>query len=233
MNQGKLIENSAPIGILGGTGAEGSGLALRFGMAGHPVIIGSRNAQNAREKAQALQQRLGQAGYSGGTYSGRENAEVASLSRLLLLTAPFEHAGELLSSCRDAIQNNTILIDATVPLRFESRQPEMLELAEGSGSQHLAQFLPKQCQIVACFKTIPAHVLLETGSILDCCEFVCGDSQEAKTQVIEILSDIHGLRPLDAGPLKMARTLEQMTILAIRLNQRYKTRSSRFSIVGF
>jgi len=232
MNQGKLIENSAPIGILGGTGPEGSGLALRFGLAGYSVIIGSRSAENARVKAQTVQQRLEQTD-SGGTCSGKENVEVASLSRLLLLTAPFEHASKLLDSCQDAIQDNTILIDATVPLLFKSRTPEVVELAEGSGSQFLAQFLPKRCQIVACFKTIPAHVLLDTSSRLDCCEFVCGDSPEAKAQVIEILSHIHGLRPLDAGPLKMAGTLEQMTVLAITLNQHYKTRSSRFSIVGF
>ena len=106
------------------------------------------------------------------------------------------------------------------------------ELPEGSASEHLKARLPETIPLVAAFKTEPAHLLAEIDEALDCDSFVASDSKDAKTRVIEAISGIEGLRVVDAGTLYSARTLERMTVLAIGLNRRYKTKTSRFRIIG-
>lgn len=220
-----------PIGILAGTGLEGSGLALRLGQAGFPVVVGSRLANRAIEKAKQLTGDLAKAGFPT-VISGAANSELASNSDLMLLTAPFEHAADLLKSCQSTMTPGSVLVDATVPLVFQAGRVELRELKVGSGSEYLRQFLPESCELVAAFKTIPAHVLVDIDRPLDCDLFVCSDSQQAKSRVIEIASRIPGLRPLDAGSLRQAQTLERMTALAVEINRRYKVKSARFRVIG-
>jgi NADPH-dependent F420 reductase len=219
------------IGMLGGTGREGSGLALRLSLAGFPILIGSRSSERAREKAEELRHRLGQAS-DPTVFTGKENAEVARAADLIFLTAPFEHAAELLQACRPAFQTGSILVDVTVPLTFQAGRVQAMEFVEGSGSQHLANYLPEGITLVAAFKTIPAQLLADLNTRLDCDVFVCGDSQQAKGRVLEVASRIVGLRPVDAGPLREAHTLERMCALAIGLNRRYKVKTARFRVVG-
>jgi NADPH-dependent F420 reductase len=219
------------IGVLGGTGPEGRGLALRLGLAGFPVLIGSRSAERAHEQAEELQHRLGQA--SGPTrFAGKENTEVAGAADLIFLTVPFDHAAELLQACRPVFRPGSTLVDVTVPLTFQAGRAQVREFAEGSGSAHLASCLPEGMTLVAAFKTIPAQLLADLDSSLDCDVFVCGDSQPAKGRVLEVASRIAGLRPVDAGWLREAHTLEHMCALAIGLNRRYKIKTARFRVVG-
>ena len=96
----------------------------------------------------------------------------------------------------------------------------------------IAAHLPDRVRLVGAFKTVPAHVLAELHTPLECDVFVCSDSKEARGEVMELAKRIPSLRPLDAGPLGMARTLERMTILAIHLNRRYKKKGARYSVVG-
>jgi 8-hydroxy-5-deazaflavin:NADPH oxidoreductase len=219
------------IGMLGGTGLEGSGLALRFGQAGFPVLIGSRSVERARGKAQELADKLGKRGYTA-VFTGCENAEIAAAADLVFLTAPFEHAADLLKACVPTFRAGTALVDVTVPLRFQAGGVELRELVEGSASEYLAKYLPEGMALVAAFKTIPAQLLADLDASLDCDVFVCSDSQEAKLRVVEIASRIPSLRPLDAGSLREARTLEHMSALAIGINRRYKVKSARFRVVG-
>lgn len=219
------------IGILGGTGQEGSGLALRLGLAGFPVLIGSRLSERAREKAEDLTGRLNQSGHSG-AFTGKENVEVAHASDLIFLTAPFQHAAELLRACLPAFRAGSTVVDVTVPVTFQAGRVHLMEFAEGSGSEHLASYLPEAIKLVAAFKTIPAQLLSDLEISPDCDVFVCGDSEEAKRPVLEVASSISGLRPVDAGPLREARTLERMCALAIGLNRRYKVKTARFRVVG-
>jgi 8-hydroxy-5-deazaflavin:NADPH oxidoreductase len=219
------------IGVLGGTGLEGSGLALRLGQAGFPVLLGSRSAERARDKAQELSDKLERAGQSA-SFAGSENALVAAASDLLFLTAPFEHAADLLTACRPAFRAEAILVDVTVPLMFQAGRVGLREFPERSGSEHLLRYLPEKVATVAAFKTIPARLLGDLDASLDCDMFVCGDSQEAKLRVLEIAGRFPGLRPLDVGPLQEASTLERMCALAIGINRRYKVKSARFRVVG-
>lgn len=215
------------IGILGGTGPEGEGLASRLATAGFEVAIGSRSAAKARQKAQELTERLG-----GPVLGGAENAEIAASCNFVFLTTPFEGAPGVLRACRSVFPQETILVDVTVPLRFTKGIPEVLRLEEGSGSQHLATLLPEQVAIVSAFKSIPAKLMADVDDPLDCDVFVCSDVKDAKRRVIEAISRIKDLRPLDAGPLSMARTDELMCALAIRLNRRYGGQHGRFRVLG-
>ncbi len=215
------------IAILGGTGKEGPGLALRLAAAGFPVAIGSRDAAKARDKALLLTSHL-----PGASLSGGENSEVVRDADITFLSVPFDSAEPLLEVCREWWKTGAVVVDSTVPLRFESGKPSLLDLKEGSASESLAPKLPPGVALVAAFKTIPAHILAEVEQPLDCDLMVCGDHAEAKARVMEVASAIRGLRPLDAGPLRNARILEAMCVLAISLNRRYKSKSARFRIVG-
>jgi NADPH-dependent F420 reductase len=219
------------IAVLGGTGREGSGLALRLGLAGFPVLIGSRSCERACEKAEELRHRLGR-GIGSTSFTGKENTEAARVADLIFLAAPFEHAADLLRACLPVFQTGSTLVDVTVPLAFQAGQVQVMELPEGSGSAHLARYLPEEMTLVAAFKTIPAQLLADLDKDLDCDVFVCSDSPQAKNQVMEVVSRVAGLRPVDAGSLREAHTLEHMSALAIGLNRRYKVKAARFRVVG-
>jgi NADPH-dependent F420 reductase len=129
-------------------------------------------------------------------------------------------------------RKGSILIDTTVPVSFEQGKVSYIQPPEGSASEHLRARLDPNVALVACFKTIPAHLLAESDARLDCDEFVASDSKEARSRVIEAASAIEGLRPINAGALESARAIERMTVLAIGINRRYKIKTGRYRFVG-
>jgi NADPH-dependent F420 reductase len=220
------VSASPRIGLLGGTGIEGRGLALRFAQAGAEVILGSRSRERAAAVAGELNRRLGRE-----AIQPAENREMLGDCDLVFLTVPFAQAASALDAYRNDFRPGTTLVDVTVPLRSKT-SPGPGDLPEGSGSQHLAKRLPANVHLVGAFKTIPAHTLAELEVSLDCDDLVCGDSEADKVRVMEAIRLIPGLRPVDAGGLDAAATLERMTALAIRLNRRYKIKGARFRVVG-
>lgn len=222
------------VGLIGGTGEEGRGLALRWAMAGARVSIGSRTIDKAKATADELNQILNA---PDGTRTQHqivfgENKDVISDSDLVLLTVPFAHAASTLDGHRGDFREGSILIDITVPVSFEQGRVRYVELPEGSASEHLKTRLPENIPLVAAFKTEPAHLLAEIDEPLDCDAFVASDSKEAKARVMEAIGFIAGLRAVDAGTLYSARTLERMTVLAIGINRRHKIKTARYRIVG-
>jgi 8-hydroxy-5-deazaflavin:NADPH oxidoreductase len=215
------------IGIIGGTGEEGRGLALRWAMAGARVTIGSRSSQRAEEAAGELNQLLG-----GEKIAYGSNEAAVAEAEFILLTVPFEHAASTLTSLKDGFRAGAVVIDITVPVSFEQGRVRYLEPAEGSASEHLKALLPEQIPLVAAFKTEPAHMLLDPAAVLDCDTFVASDDKEARARVIEAIAFIAGLRAVDAGLLYSARCLERMTILLIGINRRNKIKTGRFRILG-
>ena len=221
------MPTTPPIGFLGGTGIEGRGLALRFAQAGVPVLIGSRSLERARAIARELNGQLGRE-----LIAAADNREMLATSEIVLLTVPFQQAPAAIETYRECFRQGSILVDVTVPVTFGGGRPRLVELPEGSGSQALAARLPEGVELVGAFKTIPAYVLADLNASLDCDVFVCGDSEHARAQVMEVFRLIPGLRPVDAGGLEAAGTLERMSILAMEINRRYKIKSSRFRVVG-
>jgi NADPH-dependent F420 reductase len=226
--------NELTVGLIGGTGEEGRGLALRWALAGAQVTIGSRTIERAKTTADELNQLL-EARARQGTIERigfAENRGVIAQSELVLLTVPFAHAASILEAHRQDFREGSILIDITVPVSFERGRVRYVELAEGSASEHLKAQLQDNVSLVAAFKTEPAHLLAEIDEALDCDSFVASDSKEAKARVIEAIGFIKGLRAVDAGTLYSARTLERMTVLAIGINRRHKIKTARYRVVG-
>lgn len=214
------------MGILGGTGREGRGLAARLAAHGVPVLLGSRSVERAREAVERI------AGGRSTTALAATNDDVVARCDLVVLAVPFATAPAVLESYRERLRPGTVVVDLTVPLTFEGGSPAIVMPPEGSAAEHLRTLLPPEVSLAATLKTIPAWVLGETDEPLDCDEFVCADSPAATRRVVEALAPVEGLRLIDAGGLDAARTLERMTLLAVGINRRYRVRTARFRMVG-
>jgi NADPH-dependent F420 reductase len=213
------------IAILGGTGQQGGGLARRFSRAGARVIVGSRDPDRARATVagwDATPQPIAVVGYAAAV----AQADVA------VIAVPFASIDGLLAELRSNLRSGTVMIDVTVPVSFVAGKMAMLDVAEGSASEHIRARLPAEVGLAAAFKTVPAHLLAAGDSSLDCDEFVCGDSDEARSRAVALVNLLPGLRPVDVGPLSRARSIEHLTALAIAVNRRHKIHDARFRIVG-
>jgi 8-hydroxy-5-deazaflavin:NADPH oxidoreductase len=211
------------IAIVGGTGAEGSGLAARFAKAGAQVRIGSRNSEKAQETA----------GWIGGNATGHTNSGAVAGAGIVILTVPLSAQVETLKSIRGALAPGTILVDATVPLEVAigGRISRTLTLWDGSAAQQAARLVPG-VPVVAAFHALSAEALAKLDHPLDCDTLICGDSAEAKAAVAKLAALIPGVRAVDAGPLDNARLLESAAALLISLNLRHKIKESGMRITG-
>ena len=211
-----------PIAVLGGTGPEGFGLALRWAQAGEMVIIGSRDAKRAQATADKIKQRVG----ASAKISGSENIAACGPADLIVLTIPFEGHATLLKQVKGAIQPGSILIDATVPLAASvgGRATRTLGVWQGSAAQQAAELVPKGVSVVAAFQNLGAELLNAEGPV-DCDVIVCGDDPDANQVVRGLAIKIPGVRAIDGGKLENARILEQITALLIGLNIRHKGHS--------
>lgn len=210
---------SRPIAILGGTGPQGSGLALRFARAGETIIIGSRNRERAQETAAKIQQAVG----SGARVTGEENSAACAAADLLVLTVPFEGQAALLKQLKPSFRPNSILIDATVPLAAAvgGRVSRTLGVWQGSAAQATAELVPKGVSVVAAFQNCSADILNGDAPV-ECDVLVCSDDPAATQVACELAAKIPGIRAIDGGKLENARIVEQITALLIGLNIRHK-----------
>lgn len=210
------------IAVLGGTGPEGFGLALRWARSGENVIIGSRDAKRAREAAAKIQAAVG----GKAEVTGEENSSACAASDLLVLTIPFEGHCALLKQIKPAIRPGSIVIDATVPLAASvgGRATRTLGIWEGSAAQQSAELVPPGVSVVAAFHNTSAEVLNGDGPV-DCDVIVCSDDAGASKTVRTLAAKIPGVRAIDGGKLENARILEQITALLIGLNIRHKGHS--------
>ena len=212
------------IAILGGTGQQGGGLARRFGRA-RRVIVGSRDPDRARAAIAGW-------GVTSQPIDAATNLAAVEQSDVVIIAVPFSSVDALLDEVGSGFRNGAIAIDLTVPVSFVAGKMAMLAVAEGSASEHIRARLPARVALAAAFKTIPAHLLADGDAALDCDEFVCGDSDEARAQAVALVRMLPGLRPVDIGPLSRARSIEHLTALAIAINRRHKIHDARFRIVG-
>jgi len=210
---------SRPIAVIGGTGAAGLGLALRWARAGETVIIGSRDAARAQQAAEAVRQRVGPSAQ----VSGLDNAAACAASELLVLTVPFEGQAALLKQLKTALRPGSVLIDATVPLAASvgGRSSRTLSVWQGSAAQQAAELVPKGVLVAAAFHNLSAHLLNQDEDI-DADVIVCSDDPHATAVAMELAVKIPRVRAIDGGKLENARILEQITALLIGLSSRYK-----------
>ena len=211
-----------PIGIIGGTGPAGMGLALRWARAGEVVIIGSRDGQRAQQAAASIQRNAGPQA----SVTGMENSAVCASADVLMLTVPFEGQATLLKQLKPAITEGSILIDATVPLAAAvgGRPSRPLGVWQGSAAQQTAELVPKGVTVVAAFQNVSAELLNADGPV-ECDVLVCSDDPNASQIARSLALKIPGLRPVDGGKLENARIVEQITALLIGINIRSKAHS--------
>lgn len=150
----------------------------------------------------------------------------------IVLAVPFDTVDAILAENRARFGSGALVIDVTVPVSFEDGKATLAEVPEGSASEHVKAHVPPHVRVAAAFKTVPAHILDEIERPLDCDEFVCGDSPEARADAVTLVQAIRGLRAVDLGPLARARSIEHLTYLAIGINRKNKIRDARFRIVG-
>lgn len=219
------------IGILGGTGPQGSGLALRFAIAGYSIALGSRVPERAQAEAVRLQERT-KALRPAPMIVGAGNREVSSRSDTLIIAVPFAAARETVAEAVAFAPAGALWVDVTVPLEIRAGRVSVSLPDKASASESLASLLPHPNRLVGAFKTVPASSLADLANPLDGDVFVCGDSTESKTRAIDLITRVEGLRPVDVGPLSCARTLEAMTALLIGINRQHGVKAAHFRLMG-
>jgi NADPH-dependent F420 reductase len=214
---------SRAIAVIGGTGKEGFGLAMRWVRAGQAVIIGSRDAQRAQAAASKIKQQLG---HEEAKVSGEENTAACAAADLIVLTVPFEGHAALLAKLKPAISPGTIVVDTTVPLAASvgGRATRTLGVWQGSAAQQTAELLPKEVSVVAAFQNLSSELLSGDGPV-DCDVIVCSDDGDAIQIVRDLAAKIPGVRAISGGKLENARIIEQITAMLIGMNIRHKGHS--------
>jgi NADPH-dependent F420 reductase len=217
------------IAIIGGTGAEGFGLALRFAQAGATIRIGSRDAAKAQAAAERIREKLPAA-----EVTGYANTEAVSEAEIAILTVPVTAQIAILKSVRASLRPGTILVDATVPLEaaIGGSATKPLALFAGSAAQQAARNVPENVPVVAAFHNLGADLLTSLDDPIDSDVLICGDKPEAKSAVSSLVALLPGARPIDAGPLDNARIVEQLTALLITINIRHKVKHTGIRITG-
>lgn len=200
------------VGILGGTGPQGRGLARRFAAAGHQVVIGSRSAERAQEVA---------ADYARvGSVTGGANADAAATD-LVVVAVPYQGHADLLAGLRDELAGK-IVVDCVNPLGFDKQGPYALAVAAGSAAQEAQQILPDST-VVAAFHHVSA-VLLDDPAVatIEGDVLVLGEQRGAVQTVCDLAAAIPGARGIYAGRLRLAGQVEALTANLIAINRRYQ-----------
>lgn len=212
------------VSILGGTGEQGPGMALRWARAGVEVIIGSRQQARAEATAAALNQELGQP-----LIRGMTNPEAAAAAEVVALTVPFTAHRSTLESVREHLQGK-VLIDVCVPLDPEDPRKVLMPPA-GSATEEAQEILGDGVKVVAALQNVSAHELRQLNHAIDCDVLVCGNNRQARATVMRLVQQM-GLHPVDAGLAFNARVVESLTALLIGLNIRHKVKGSGVRITG-
>lgn len=196
------------IAVLGGTGAEGSGLALRWAGAGYRVLVGSRSADKAVEVAAEF------------GAEGMDNLSAARACDIAVLTVPYAAQRATLAELRDALQGK-ILVDVTVPLV----PPKVMRVQlpeEGSAALIAQEVLGEGVRVVSAFQNVSAGHLKDSDHVIDCDVLITGDDPAAREEIVK-LAEAAGLNGVQAGPLDNAVAAEAMTSLLIWMNRKYKS----------
>ena len=206
------------IAILGGTGDQGLGLALRFAAAGRPVVIGSRKLERAEEAAQQVAGSVPEA-----RVRGFENAEAAASAPGVILSVPFEHTASTVKGIREALEPGQTLVSMGVPLATSvgDAASRMLGIWQGSCAELVASLAPQGVATVSAFQNVSAYRLQDLEHEVDC-DVIVSAAKEPRQRVMGLCEFVPGLRGIDGGPLANARIVESMTALMIGINVRYK-----------
>jgi 8-hydroxy-5-deazaflavin:NADPH oxidoreductase len=218
--------SKAAIAVIGGTGAEGSGLALRWAAAGYPVIIGSRSQEKAESAAAELAAQLPP---GSAPLTGAANAGAASQAEVVVLSVPYSAQADTVAQVVAASQGK-VFITVVVPLK-PPKVSVVWQPDGGSAANEAQAQLGEQVQVVAAFQNISAEHLKDLSWEPDCDVLIAGDHKEAKAMAKE-LAGVAGFYGIDAGPLANASVIEGLTAVLIGINIRHKVKGSGLRITG-
>ena len=212
------------LAILGGTGPEGKGLALRLAMAGEEVLIGSRDATRASDAAEALKELAPNL-----KVTGDVNDVAAQQGDVVFLTVPYEGQASLLQQVAPALTGK-IVVNVVAPMVFNRGRARAIPVEDGSAAEESQKILPES-QVVAALQNLSAEDLMQPDLTMESDVVVCSDHREAKEQVMAMVQRIPELRAIDGGALEYARYVEQLTALLVNINRIYRCHST-IKIVG-
>lgn len=212
------------VAVLGGTGKEGSGLAVRWALNGYRVLIGSRDASKAIEKCAELNRELG-----GEYLTGVQNAAAAQVADIVVVSVPYSAQMDTIEGVREYLSGK-IVVDVTVPLA----PPDVrtVHIPEGGSAVLNAQkLLGDRVRLVGAFQNVSAEKLRNPDTEVDCDVLVCSDHDDAKAEVIKLV-EAAGMRGIDAGPLANSAAAEALTPVLLYINKAYKVKGSGIRITG-
>jgi NADPH-dependent F420 reductase len=206
------------IGVLGGTGPQGKGLGLRFAIAGHSVVLGSRDVARASAAADEVK-----AMRSGMTLDvrGGTNEDAATSGSVVVLAVPYDGHLPTVTALAPLLDGK-VVVDCVNPMAFDKAGAVPVDVREGSAAEQTAALVPG-ARVVSAFHDVSARRLFGTNSSVNTDILVCGDDADAKTMVIGLATQVPGMRGIDAGPLRLSRELEALTTVLLAINKRYKT----------
>lgn len=222
------------IGMIGGTGPQGQGLALRWGLADESIIMGSRQQEKADRISSLVNEKLGKE-----LITPRTNEDCVKEADIVLLTVPFDYAVKTITPLIKFLSADKILVDVTVPLKPFAKG-KMVDVIPGleqgalSASELLRKVLPAEIPVVGAFKTLSNSTLQDTDRlpVLEQDVYIFSRDKQAKHTVKEKAALIKNLRPVDAGGTLAARHVERFTAFLIGLNRRYKSHDCGFTVSG-
>lgn len=212
------------VAVLGGTGKEGSGLAMRWALNGYRVLVGSRDAVKAIEKCAELNQTLG-----GEYLTGLQNEAAVQAADIVVLSVPYGAQLSTLESVSGLLAGK-ILVDVTVPLA----PPDVrtVHVPEGGSAVLAAQkLLGEGVKVVSAFQNVSAEKLKNPEGSVDCDVLICSDYADAKAEVVKLV-EAAGMRGVDAGPLANSAAVEALTPVLLYINKAYKVKGAGIRITG-
>jgi 8-hydroxy-5-deazaflavin:NADPH oxidoreductase len=218
------------VAIIGGTGAEGFGLALRLAAVGHHVVIGSRASERGAASAADARERLG----GSAQIDGAANEEAVTGAEVVAVTVPFGGQAEIYRAIAPHLSRGQIVLDATSPLATAvgGRAWQVVRPWHGSAAEQAKALVPEGVPIVAGFHTIAAESLHDLDRPIESDVLVCGSDAGAKETVGALIEQIPNLRWVDCGELSSARIAETLTALLVSINRAYRVKDSGFRIQG-
>ncbi|MDH3685282.1 MAG: NADPH-dependent F420 reductase [Myxococcales bacterium] len=210
--------DSEAIAILGGTGDQGLGLALRFGAAGRRVVIGSRKLDRAVAAAAEVAEKV-----PGANVEGFDNADATQRARIVIVSVPFEHTASTVKGIKENLAADQIVVSMAVPLAAAIGDGAMRTLGiwQGSCAELVAGLVPAGVHVVSAFQNVSAHRLQHLPDDVECDVIVSG-AKAPREDVMALCGLVPGLRAINGGPLSNAKIVEEVTALLIGLNIRYK-----------
>lgn len=219
-----MTVEATTIAVLGGTGKEGSGLAMRWAHAGHSIILGTRSPEKGQAVAAELNGKLGAE-----RVSSTDNLSAAQAADIVVLTVPYAAQQATAGEVKAALAGK-ILVDVTVPL--VPPKVSRVQLPEGgSAVEALQRLLGEDVKVVSAFQNVSAHHLMDLDHQMECDVLVCGDDGEAVDRVIALAEDA-GMNAFAAGPLANSVVAEGLTSVLIAINRKYKVPAAGIRITG-